>query len=127
MGKHLSLNAEGMCYFSYGKFIICVEVPQDQGGIIFIYTMVCRVEPKDNTPAVMKTAMELNYMQMGTRGACLGLQGDEVNLCFSAPICGIGRDDFVDCLTDFMHTAVDMHEQLESSKRRNHSGHLYGT
>jgi hypothetical protein len=119
VGKDLSLNAEGVCYFPYNqKFIIVVEVPEDQFDVCFIYTMVCQLGDKDNRMEVMKLAMELNYMQYGTRGATIGLQEDEVNLCISTPIASLRTYcDLKFVVEDFLQTAVESNLKLDKAKR----------
>jgi hypothetical protein len=119
VGKSLSLNAEGVCYFPYNqKFVIVVEVPADQLDVCFIYTMVCQLGDNDNRMEVLKLAMELNYMQYGTRGATIGLEEDEVNLCFSTPIAGLCTFcDFKAVTEDFMQTAVETNLKLDNAKR----------
>jgi len=112
----LKLSEEGYCYFQFKKFIIVVEVPSGNGGLVFFYTMVCQLGVNDNRKAVMKEAMTMNYMQQRTRGATLGLEGDEVNLCFSVPIRSITREEFGLCIEDFMHTAEEMNNILDSAK-----------
>jgi hypothetical protein len=79
--------------------------------------MVFRLKKGDNHFAVMEQAMKLNYRQQDTRGASLGLQGDEISLMFSAMIATLTRDHLVNYLEDFMHTAVDVNAALE--KHRN--------
>lgn len=116
VGKELCLGNEGICYFQYKKFITVVEVPDDQSGCFFIYTMVSQLGPRDNREAVLQAAMRMNYMQQGTRGACLGLEEDEINLCYSAPVNGTARDDFIKCLEDFLTTADEMNKSFEVIK-----------
>jgi hypothetical protein len=118
VGKNLSLNAEGVCYFPYKKFVIVVEVPEDHVDVCFIYTMVCELGGNDNRMEVMKLAMELNYMQSRTRGATIGLEEDEVNLCFSTPIAGLSTFcDLKAAMEDFMQTAVETNLKLDKAKR----------
>ena len=117
VGKNLSLNAEGVCYFPYQKFVIVVEVPEDHLDVSFIYTMVCQLGGNDNRMEVLKLAMELNYMQYGTRGATIGLEEDEVNLCMSTPIAGLCTFcDFKAVMEDFMQTAVETNLKLDNAK-----------
>lgn len=117
-GKELSLNAEGVAYLPFKKFIVVIEVPEDNPSVCFLYAMVCRVQAKDKLAAVLRKAMQLNYMQYGTRGATLGLEGEEVNLCFSAPVATLAHSpDLRAVLEDFLQTCVEMHEHLELAKR----------
>lgn len=117
LGKDLVLSEAGYCYFQFKKFIIVVEVPPENGGFVYFYTMVCRLGSKDNRAAVMQEAMLMNYMQQRTRGATLGLENNEVNLCFSVPVCSITREEFGFCLDDFMHTAEEMNDILDLRKK----------
>ena len=116
MGKDVSLNADGMSYFLFKKFVVVVEVPMDNNNIVFIYTMVCRLVATDNQTAVLKRAMELNYMEFLTRGATLGLDGEEVNLCYSTPIPGLSFSDLKAAMDAFLLTASEVNEQLDAVK-----------
>lgn len=116
VGRDLSLNSDGLCYFPYKKFIVVVEVPADHVDTCFIYTMVCRLAKGDNKVEVMRLAMELNYMQYGTRGATLGLEGEEVNLCFSTRISGMSQHDLCSMLESFMLAAVEVNKKLDVAK-----------
>lgn len=117
VAKDLSLSTEGICYFPYKKFIIVVEVPEDNGGVVFFYTMCCRLCNGDDRGAVLLEAMKHNFMQCGTRGGSLGVDGDEVNLCFTAPIRNLTTDDFMKSLEDFLQTASELNECLEDAKQ----------
>lgn len=115
-GKELSLSNDGVACLSYKKFIIVLEVPTDNPDTCVIYTMVCQLSKTDNATAVLKKAMQLNYMTYGTRGATLGLEGEEINLCFATSIATLNVDDLRAVLEDFMSTASLMHEHLEKAK-----------
>jgi Tir chaperone protein (CesT) family len=118
MGKDVSLNAEGMSFFSYRKFVIVVEVPVENNKNVYIYTMVCRVHDTDNRPSVLQKAMELNYMQYRTRGSTLGLDGEEVNLCYSVAISGLAFGALKAAMEDFLLTATEANIQLDEAKWR---------
>ena len=120
VGTDRSLNADGLVFFTFQKFIVVIEVPADKAGVCFVYTMVCSVNPSEQHD-VLRVAMELNYMQMGTRGATLGLDREEVNLCYSCPIAGLMHEDFKSALEDFLKTAVQVNKYLEAVKLRNNS------
>lgn len=118
VGRSISLYAEGVCYFPFQKFVIVVEIPEDHLDVCFIYTMVCQLGGNDNRMEVFKLAMELNYMQFGTRGATIVLEEDEVNLCFSTPIAGLSTFcDFKSAMENFMQTAVETNLELDNVKR----------
>lgn len=114
--KDLTLGPEGICYFQYKKFIVVIEVPDDSSASYFIYTMVYQLEENDDRAGVLTAAMQLNYMQQRTRGSCLGLEDDEVNLCYSGPICGLCRDELVRSLEDFLLTAEEINVHLDEVK-----------
>lgn len=54
VGKGLSLDDKGVCYFSFKKFVVCVEVPEDDSRICVLYSLVCSLEELDNRPEVEK-------------------------------------------------------------------------
>jgi Tir chaperone protein (CesT) family len=116
IGKDLSLNTEGMGYFSHGKFVVVVEVPADVSGEFFIYTLVCRVSPTDNMVLVLHKAMQLNYMECATRGSSLGIDDGEINLCYSGPIAALSVSKLQVILESFLLTATETNEQLDAAK-----------
>ena len=116
MDKDIAFNASGVAYFSYRRFVIVVEVPQDNPYMVFIYTMVSQLKETDNQAAVLKLAMSLNYMQSATRGATLGLDGEEINLCQSVPVQGLSFADLRTTLQNFMLTSVEANQQLDQVK-----------
>ena len=117
VGKDLSVNPEGLVFFPFKKFIVVLEVPADNPNKCFIYTMVCRLGRMDNESEVLKAAMRMNYMHSGTRGATLGLEGEEVNLCYSCNIPGLSADDLHSAVHHFLLTAVEVNEKLDCVKK----------
>lgn len=120
-GKNLALNSDGMCYFPFQRFIVVVEVPPDDPTSFVLYTMVYRLEVASHSVQVMKKAMELNYMQQATRGSTLGLDGDEVNLCFTSKVGGLTGSDFREDLEKFLLTAAELNNQLEEVDHHAHT------
>jgi hypothetical protein len=112
VGKDLKLGAKGIEYFQYKQFFIVIEVPEDETDSVFIYTMVFRLADNHDRFAVLEECMQLNYMTQATRGSTLGLNGDEVNLCYSTKVNGLNREAFVETLEDFMITTSDVNRQL---------------
>lgn len=114
--RGLRLQEQGMAYFSHKRFIVAVEVPSNCPGTLYIYTMVSRLDTPDQTVElnVLRLAMELNYMTLATQGATLGIEGDEINLCYSLPIQGMSANDFDRILNDFVCTADEVHARLAS-------------
>lgn len=93
-----------------------IEVPEESDSY-FMYAMVFRLSPGDDRFLVLQTCMELNYMQQATKGSTLGLQGDEVNLCYSAPVNGLSRDFFVESLENFVVIVEDVNKRLHLVNR----------
>jgi Tir chaperone protein (CesT) family len=116
IGKGTFLNSEGMAYISHGRFVIIIEVPSSPVGYFYIYTLVCRLSPTDNTSFVLQRAMQLNFMEFGTRGATLGLQDDEITLCFSSTIVGMTATKLRESIDAFVRAALEANEYLESAK-----------
>jgi Tir chaperone protein (CesT) family len=116
--RDLSLNKQGVAYLPFQKFILVIEVPEDQFDKCILYTMVCRL--REGEPAftkVLATAMRLNYLHTGTGGSTLGWEGEEVNLCMALTISGLHQAQLHDAIKAFMSTASSTHELLEGAKR----------
>lgn len=116
IGKDLALCSKGICYFSYKQFLIVIEVPEDSDSY-FMSTMVFRLAPHQDRFLVLQSCMELNYMQQATKGSTLGIEGDEVNLCFSAPVCGLTKDMFEESLENFIVVVEDVNKRLHLATR----------
>lgn len=116
VGEDASLNKHGLSIFHFHRFVVTLDVPDDHSDCFRVHTMVFRMDKTDNCYALMKRCMELNYNGEGTRGACLGLDGDEINLFYSSPIAGLTREHLAHCLRDFMQTAIDVSQELDALK-----------
>mmetsp|Transcript_20143 Transcript_20143/g.43439 ORF Transcript_20143/g.43439 Transcript_20143/m.43439 type:complete len:337 (+) Transcript_20143:371-1381(+) len=146
-GQNYTLNRDtGMCYFPYQRFIVVIEVPADHPNSLYMYTCVCKLNQHnndneeqhqshhhhqhqqhqqqtggDNLMALMQVAMELNYMQHRTRGATLGMENSEVNLCLSTPLTGLTPAALKKLMDDFLQTTTQVNAQLERAKRIPHA------
>lgn len=117
VGKGASLNSQGVCYFHFRRFVIALDVPDDPSGCFRMFAMVFHIKEGDDRSTLIERAMELNYNGEETRGSCLGLHGDEINLSYSSPVDGLSRKQMIRCLEDFMQTALDVHRELEALRR----------
>jgi len=125
LGNGIQLGSEGICYFQFGKFFIVIEVPEKEERekniskepFFYIYTMVLQLDSKNDDNdrfSILKACMEMNYMKQGTRGSTLGLEGNEINFCYSHPIASISdQKEFMEVLTNFITTALDVNKQLD--------------
>lgn len=118
LAKDISFNSNGVAYFSYRRFVIVVEVPQDNPHMVFIYTMVAQLKESDNQAAVLKLAMNMNYLQNGTRGATLGLDGEELNLCQCFPVQGLSYAVMRRTVENFLQTAIEVNQLTGQLKRK---------
>ena len=117
-GRSLSLNQDtGTCSFPHQRFLFVIELPQDQPKTVYMYTCVCRLEEQDNAIKVAQTAMELNYLQGGTKGSTLGMRNKEVNLCRSIPLKALNPTKLWMAVDEFLGTASEVHAKLERAKR----------
>jgi Tir chaperone protein (CesT) family len=117
--RTLELNSDGVCYFPYRKFVIVFDLPEDDPSCCFLYTMVCRIDYQhERAMALMKHALQLNYLQNGTRRATVGLNDDEISLCRTFSIVGTSAQEVQHILEDFLATAVEIHQQLEAIKQQ---------
>ena len=110
----LSLDSHGFCYIPFKKFLIIIQVPEDQASILYFYTMIFDLHSSQHNKKVQKrvAALQLADLSLGKRGSTLSLDGDEVNLSFSVPIQGLKFSEMLDCLEDFMETAMDTNYKL---------------
>ena len=117
MGREVELNEQGMAFFSFQeKFVVVFEVPEDNHNYLYLYTKVCQAD--QNATAIVKRAMEFNYMQQGTAGATLGLDGEEINFCFSCKIGQLVFEHLRSDLEKFLKAAIEIHKELESVKQQ---------
>jgi hypothetical protein len=109
----LSLDSYGFCYIPFKKFLIIIGVPEDGTGMLYFQTMVFDLHSSQGITRMHKKVAALQ-LAGGKKGSFLSLHGDEVDLSFSTPIHGLKFKDMVDCLEDFMQTAVDRNSDLHS-------------
>ena len=136
--RELSLDEDGVCVFSFKKFVVVVEVPEDRSNIVLFYAKVCHLSPGDNREEVQHFLNIYNHRQQGSstelgdnsstsEGTCpsldptgsrlhLGMNEEEVNLCLSVPIKGLSFQDTADNLEQFVKTAVAANRKLGKIK-----------
>jgi hypothetical protein len=113
----LSLDSHGFCCLPFKKFLLIIEVPEDDGAKWFFYAKVFDLKSNSDSKTKLhqrKAAVKLSDMSLGTKGATLGLDGNEVNLCFSMPVEGLKYNTMTDCIEDFIHTAVEINARLQN-------------
>ena len=115
----LRMNHQGICFFQYKQFVIVVEAPKESASF-FVYTCVLRCTY--TSTAVMKRALEMNYLTQESCGCTLGLDPSceddnalEVTLSYSQPIMGLNRGELCNIVMNFMHTASYIHCQLSGA------------
>jgi hypothetical protein len=116
----LRMNHQGFCLFQYQHFVIVVEAPKASASF-FIYACVLRCT--SSSTAVMKRALEMNYLTQESCGCTLGLDPSceddnalEVTLSYSQPIMGLNRGELCNVVINFMHTASYIHCQLAGAE-----------
>jgi hypothetical protein len=119
-GMDLRMNHHGVCFFQYDHCVIVVEAPKESASF-FVYTCVLRCT--STSTAVMKRALEMNYLTQETCGCTLGLDRSceddnvlEVTLSYSQPIMGLNRGELCNIVINFMQTASYIHCQLASAE-----------
>jgi hypothetical protein len=142
-GRELSLDEYGVCCFTFKKFVVVVEVPEDNSSICVFYSKVCHVRPEDNGDEVLRVIDLFNERQVSAAGggfleladsstssestvaAADPLHGttrlcmrdeEEVNLCFEVPIQGLSFEDTATHLERFIKTAVLANRKLYTAK-----------
>ena len=137
-GREMSLDEDAVCVFSFKKFVVVVEVPEDSSSIVLFHAKVCHMSPGDNREEAQKFLDAYNHRQLGSGaevvdassasdGTCpcvdplgsrlrLSMADEEVNLCISVPIQGLSFEDMADTLEQFVKTAVAANRKLSKIK-----------
>jgi hypothetical protein len=118
-GLQLSLDSYGFCYIPFRKFLIMIEVPEDEPRQLFFYTMIFDLSRSKSETRARKTvaAMQLREVSLGKFGCTITLDQDEVFLCYSRPIKGLSYSEMLECLEDFMATALNTNSDLAALSR----------
>ena len=111
----LSLDS---CYIPFRKFLIFVEVPEDDPRFIFVYTKVFDLETTDESSKLQKrvAALQLTGLHLGKKGSTIHVDRDEVNLTYATAIEGLRYQDLFESLEDFMATALETNYNLRSTR-----------
>lgn len=117
----LRMGKLGISSFRLHKFTIVVEVPR-RDTYLRVYTLLHRTKPTDSSQVRMKLlkgALELNYLQLKTFGACLSLdpcphneETLEFNLSYNHNMIGLDKKEFIFFMTNFMQTTREMYTAL---------------
>lgn len=116
----LGLDQRGMCSFQCGSFVVVIEVPWDS-KTFFLYTCIMKCLP--SSTAVMRKALELNYLTQTTNGCTLSLdptkpQDMEITLCHSHRIDGsINPSSLINLVKNFLRTATSIQKELDRAQR----------
>jgi len=114
VGKHIKLNAAGICAFTYESFTIVIEVPTSVRSF-FLYTEMASLPTNGNhnSNAMMEKMLRLNYLQQETRGGCLSLDSDNKTIfSYTDRVDEIDASDFRNILENFIDSAMKLHTLL---------------
>jgi len=119
IGKHLELDDNGKCNFQCGKFVMAIEVPWNSNSFL-LYTSVMKC--LQTSTAVMRKALEINYVTRGTNSCNLALVPNEpgemeFTLCRSQRIDGMSPSIVLLSVRTFLRTAVSIQKQLNQVLR----------
>jgi len=141
-GRDLHLGEDGVCVFSFKKFVVVVEVPEDHSSVVSFQATISQLRPEDNQYEVKMFLNSYNYQQARSNsdliadfysasnqtagifangdslgvGMRLVLKDHEVNLVFSSPIQGLSFQETADSLEHFLRTAVVASRRLDKVK-----------
>jgi hypothetical protein len=122
MGKQLELDHRGLCNFQCGTFVMVLEVPWDS-KVFLLYTSVMKC--RSLSTAVMRKALELNYMTRATNSCTLALVPSrqdndmEITLCRSHRIDGTNSSHVISLVRNFLRTATSVQTQLDRARQSN--------
>jgi len=115
----LSLNNEGCCAFKYDQVTFVLDVPE-QVGIFCFYTQNLLPPGIENTPlwgSIYSRAMEMNFLQVDTRGGCLSVRKhedgrSELVFSYTDRVREITASDFTNILRSFIETSQSLRSEL---------------
>ncbi len=115
----LELNHRGICSFQCGGFVVVIEVPWDSKAF-FVYTSIMKCLP--TSTAVMRKALELNYLTQATAGCTIALdpnqpQDMEITLCRCQRIDGTNHSNLASLVKNLLRTACTVQKQLDRAHR----------
>lgn len=115
----LKMGKFGITQFTLHKFTIVVEVT---GDFLRVYTLLHRTTKRDSNEmrfSLLQSAMELNYLQMKTFGACISMdpcpaaKGElEITFSHQFSLLGLTCRDFVRIMLNFMQCTKDLYTHL---------------
>jgi hypothetical protein len=113
-GVSLRLNHEGCSAFKYDNVTIVLDVPENS-GIFCFYTR--DLLPKDLEDSVRdkihKRALELNFLQVDTRGGCLSIRNQgELVFSYTDRVGEITAKDFSNIFRCFIETTLNLRDRL---------------
>ena len=120
-GVELRMGKLGLTCFRLHKFTIVVEVPH-KDSYLKVYTMIYRTksdDPPELRMTLMKSALEFNYLQKKTFGACLSLdpcphkdEELEFNVSQNHNLIGLNAKEFNIIMMNFMQTTKEIYTAL---------------
>mmetsp|Transcript_16305 Transcript_16305/g.45204 ORF Transcript_16305/g.45204 Transcript_16305/m.45204 type:complete len:183 (-) Transcript_16305:530-1078(-) len=109
--QDLSLDARGACNIAFKKFLITVEVPEQDAYMCHMNTLVFEVLNARHT----RNLQYIEQVQI-PNGISVGMNGYEVTLSFSTPISKLNHKQMLNCMETFMQTAMDVNAALEGPR-----------
>jgi len=69
-GRDMSLDHDGVCVFTFKKFVIVVEVPEDSSNIVLFRSKISQFNPGDNHEQVSDFIYTYNHRKEGCSFDC---------------------------------------------------------
>jgi hypothetical protein len=117
-GVSLRLNHEGCSAFRYDNVTIVLDVPEHSGIFCFYTRDLLPKNMEDSVrDKICKRALELNFLQVDTRGGCLSIRNhanDHAELVFSYTdrVGEITAKDFSNIFRSFIKTTLNLRDRL---------------
>jgi hypothetical protein len=136
----LSLDRDGVCCFPFKKFVIVIEVAEENIDVCQFRTTVCPLGHRTNETEVIKTAVALHSNDIGEpiimRKAKNGdfvrlkvpvhfdslgrtlvdVKLDGVHMSCDIPIKGLKFETMAECLDVFLGTTLELNKQFQIAK-----------
>lgn len=118
VGKGLALNHSGVCAFTYDDFTVVIEVPKigNTNEFFYVYSVLPGIKV-ESSQAIMKKALQLNYLSLDTRGGILSIDDtDALIFHYRDQSTQMTSTVFRNILENFIDSLMNLHSQFGSDK-----------
>lgn len=121
LGRNLSLNQEGLCYFTHGRFVVVIEVSSTDPSTLILDSCVYQFSEdfdlrSPNSSRTLETSVAAIQLtdELRMHGANVDVFENEVHFQNSVPIeRGLSFKKFHDIVLSYLSSLPNMSQQVE--------------